>query len=72
MAKIIEVYAPGEKVTVGDGSIAAMINCVALYAHGGTLYEVVWWDEGSRQSAWLNEQELSAARAKVEIGFKAV
>lgn len=68
----MEVYAPGEKLTIADGSISAIINCVAWYAHGGILYEVVWWKDGGRHSAWLNEQEIISAQPKVGIGFKAI
>lgn len=64
-----EIIPPGTMVMISDGSIPAMVNCAALYANGGTLYEVVWWCSGSRHSAWVNEQELSAVREKVTVGF---
>lgn len=55
---------------IADGTISAIINCVALYAHGGVLYEVVWWQDGSRHSAWLNEQEMISEQSRVGIGFR--
>lgn len=67
-----KVYPPGSKVTVADGSILAIITCVAIYAHGGILYEVAWWLEGDRHSVWLSDQEFSAEQTKIGIGFKAM
>lgn len=64
------VYPPGAKVKIADDAIAGFINCVALYAHGGILYEIVWWSDGIRNSAWLHESEFSSQEEKSQIGFK--
>lgn len=66
----MDVFVPGAKVTIADGSIPAIITCVAIYAHGGTLYEVAWWLEGDRHSVWLSEQEFTTEQVKSGIGFK--
>jgi hypothetical protein len=43
---------------------------VDLYAYGGVLYEVVWWRDGTRHSAWVSAQEFSSEKPKVGIGFR--
>lgn len=65
-----KIYAPGSEVKIGNGKIDAFINCVTLYAHGGVLYEVVWWNEGSRDVAWVNDREIGGDTLKVPVGFK--
>lgn len=70
MSEGVNVYAPGEKAMIADGKIEAIISCVALYAHGGVLYEVVWWHDGSRHSVWASEHELGIEQDKRSIGFK--
>lgn len=68
----MQVYEPGQKVMIADGTIAAIIACVAVYAHGGVLYEVAWWLEGDRHSTWLSEQEFTSEHVKGEIGFRSM
>jgi hypothetical protein len=68
----MEVYAPGQRVMIADGTIPATIVCAAIYAHGGVLYEVGWWLEGDYHSTWLSDKLFTAEHAKVGIGFKSM
>lgn len=67
----IEIYPPKTEVTVADGELEGTINAVAIYAHGGILYEIVWWKDGSRNSAWLSRSEFSLKNwlAPTKIGY---
>lgn len=65
-----DIFAPGTLVDILSGPKRALINGVALYAHGGILYEVVWWVDGERHGVWLSEDEFTTEEAGVQIGFK--
>lgn len=68
----MEIFTPGTEILIAHCELRAFINCAALYAHGGTLYEVVWWKDGTRNSAWLNESEIvptESSTAKKKVGF---
>lgn len=64
----MKIYEPGSSVSFTVGGIEGTINCVSIYAHGGVLYEVVYWQGGDRKSVWVNEQEISGV-SKKKIGF---
>jgi hypothetical protein len=70
MTAQFDVYAPGERVTIAGGSIDAIITSVAIYDHGGIQYEVVWWHDSVRNSAWISEPEFATKAEKTEVGFK--
>ncbi len=66
---MIEVYAPGSKVTIGDG-ITAEVAEVAIKAGGYVYYSLVWWASGERVSEVLEAFEVTAGVAELEIGFR--
>ncbi|MBP8124948.1 MAG: hypothetical protein KAZ26_20055 [Caldilineaceae bacterium] len=55
---------------IANGEIPAVIDCTAIYAHGGVLYQVVWWAGGTRYSEWMAEHELTPSKPKVAVGFR--
>lgn len=69
----------GEEVYIGTvngvapgGGIRGQISAVAFYATGAIIYEVVWWKDGDRKSAWMSESEMvhGGEKQKIGIGFK--
>lgn len=62
------IYDPGDTVTVNGTE--GFVNCVSLYANGGILYEVVWWKDGSRCSAWVCPQEINTVNQKKDYALK--
>ena len=68
----IEAYAPGEEVAIADGTLPAIITCVAFYSHGGILYEVAWWKDGNLHTAWIAENQMSPFKFKVSFSFKPI
>lgn len=66
---IIYAFEPGTTVTIADGEITGLINCVCVYAHSGILYEVAYWRDGERKTAWVNSMELRSDMPRKVIGF---
>ena len=64
-----QIYQPGAKVFLMGTAIEATINCASIYAHGGVLYEMVWWSDGAIQSTWVSDFEISTSQPKKDIGF---
>lgn len=64
-----EVNEPGSTVMIKESGVQGMVNCVALYAHGGILYEIVYWSNGERKTCWVNPQEIKANVTKKQVGF---
>jgi hypothetical protein len=67
--KNITIYRPGTEVLI-NGTIQAWIKTASIQENGIT-YNVVWWDNLSRQEEWLMECEFEPTNGddKVEIGF---
>jgi hypothetical protein len=49
--------------------LEGIVNCACLYAHGGILYEMIYWSNGDRKTVWVNEQEITSNQVR-NIGFK--
>lgn len=68
----VKIIAPGTmcKLVKGD-SAEAMVIAVTIREHGPASYEIVWWLNGSRQTAWVEPCEIEPGSEGVrEIGFK--
>lgn len=62
----IEVLQIGQKVTI-DGEIPATITAINIRpATGGyrITYEVMWWDERSRKTEWVDPFEIDTTEPK--------
>lgn len=62
----IEVLQIGQKVTI-DGEIPAILTAINIRpATGGyrITYEVMWWDERSRKTEWVDPFEITVAEPK--------
>jgi hypothetical protein len=71
MSEII-VLSLNQEVTIGLGGdrFPATIIGIALYC-GRIQYQVVWWDNRTRKSEWLDDVEISTdGKNKTKIGFK--
>lgn len=53
-------FAPGERVSIGDGSILGTVECVK-FGRNKThpVYEVEWISNGNLVSFWFHEQDLT-------------
>lgn len=70
--KKVAAFAPGTRVSLTDQpGREARITAVELHESGVVRYEVVWWVNGSRNSAWVHDSEVSGADGMVQIGFRA-
>ena len=63
-----EILPLGSKAIVAN-DIEVIIIGVTLYAHGGIMYNIAWWDDGSRKDVWIQPCELKADSEKTKIGF---
>ena len=70
MKKDLTVYSPGTKVTISE-DIPAIIAEVLIKEGDHVLYQVVWWEKGSRKVEWLTISEITFSEEdeKRQIGF---
>lgn len=83
--RTIEILKIGMSVMLGreQGGVAGTgeelwgrITAVAIYEHGGIMYEIAWWNGRSRESEWLSVKEIGwrptdpgSGKSKVKLGF---
>lgn len=69
--KAIRVHPPGSKVGLPAAGIAdALVLTVQVRAGGYLTYEVAWFHDGDRLTAWVEAFEVEAAGPKAVIGFR--
>lgn len=71
-AASIEVYAIGSDVVI-DGDIPAVITAFEVRGKVGLItYQCAWWEERSRKSEWLTEDEIKPKETirKIPISIK--
>lgn len=71
-----DVYKVGTKVCIKrlsdeHNDIAGMINEVNIGGDNKIMYNVVWWSDSTRHTAWLYEHEIIPVKVteKTQIGF---
>lgn len=73
----MNIYKPGTQVYIkekkfGDNDkpgVIGHINCVTIYSETHALYEIVWWDNCTRHTAWMQEWEFTTEDNKKNFGF---
>lgn len=61
---------PGTPVIIGD-KLLGTIAAISIRPPQRVQYEVVWWDNFTRHSEWLDEFEVAPKeKTTVKIGFK--
>ena len=70
--KPLTVYAPGTRVRLVTPDIAdAEVTAVTVRAGPSIVYEVAWWRDGDRLSAWVEASEVGAGSGdRLRIGFR--
>ena len=66
------VIAPGTKCLLTNGDRAEALVLAVTVRHGGpATYEIAWWSNGSRQTAWVEPHEIQAKDGSPQhrIGF---
>lgn len=66
----MDIYKPGSEVKFVDSGLTGIVNCACLYAHGGILYEIAYWQGGDRKTCWVNPQEIMSGEEKKKVGFR--
>lgn len=70
--KKVTAFAPGTHAALTDQpGREARITAVEIRESGAVRYEVAWWVNGSRSTAWVDDCEVSGADGMVQIGFRA-
>lgn len=67
-----QVISPGTKCLLTHADRGeALVLAVTLRQGGPALYEIAWWSNGSRQTAWVEPHEIQAkdGAPQVRIGF---
>jgi hypothetical protein len=68
----ILVHPPGSKVGLPAAGIPDAVVLTAQIRSGGYLtYEVAWWHDGDRLTAWVEAFEVEGVGPKVRVGFHA-
>jgi len=68
--KTIEVLAIGTVVEFIDGGTKAIVTQVCIQVDNRVSYEVAWWSNGSRTTAWVSTVEITHATGqRQKIGF---
>lgn len=70
--KRLTVIAPGARVGLKNPGIAeAEVLTVQIRGGGYLTYEVAWWTEGERMTAWVEAFELDEAPPeRLRVGFR--
>lgn len=68
MTQELEIFPLGSTAIVA-GDIEVTIIAVTIYAGGGMMYNVVWWNDGNRQESWVRPCELKSESNRVPVGF---
>lgn len=64
-----EVYPPGTEIRLGtDGGTKGLIHCVSWQKHG-IQYEAVWWANGDRKTAYVEQTEFTTEEEKRPWGY---
>lgn len=72
MVTTLEVYEIGSEVII-DGDIPAVITAFEVRGKVGLItYQCAWWEDRTRKSEWLTENEVKPkdANRKQSISFK--
>ncbi|MGZ6045670.1 MAG: hypothetical protein ACXWNW_14170 [Isosphaeraceae bacterium] len=69
---MLEVLPLGSRVSLGDGTIPAIVTAIIIRGDRPS-YEVVWWDGRARKSEWLETSEVKSDEvARTKIGFRQI
>lgn len=69
--KAVRVIPPGSKVGLPAAGIAdAAVLTVQIRDGGYTTYEVAWWSDGDRLTAWVEAFEVEFPGPRVRVGFR--
>lgn len=67
--KDITVVEIGAEVTLHE-DVPARVTAVAIRGQGQVQYEVTWWTNGERRTAWVEECEIKRTNPKrAVVGF---
>ncbi len=69
MGKNYNVLPPGAKVYLMVGEAPATVTAVQL-REDGVRYEVAYWHNGERKTAWLTEAEVESKARRKHVGFR--
>jgi hypothetical protein len=68
--KPILVHPPGSKVGLPAAGIAdAEVLTVQVRAGGYVTYELAWWVESERMTAWVEAFEVEGTTRRQRVGF---
>lgn len=70
----LDVLGPGTPVKVGEGQIPAVVVSVSIHWGPHVTYEVAWWANGERHTAWCEDWELARIEGvdgAERVGFSA-
>lgn len=73
MSDLVTVVTPPPVIAPGTRALLGGIDCeilgVLLRAGGSVEYEVSWWANGDRKTAWVREPELYCKAHYMTVGF---
>lgn len=64
----LKIWMPGTQVDVGP--FAAIVDQVCIHSEDHITYQVEWWYDNERKSAWVRADEILGKAEQRKLGFK--